>query len=343
MSAQRQGIPSPRIAIRAKMAMTMKHVPRDVESSLPKMKRSSHHSETSHDAPRVRDISRDGWKKIFWAVKHEIEDDRLTMVAGGVAFYGFLALFPALAATISVWGLIADPTRIREQIVTLQGALPASAIDLLTRAAHRIASTSSASLSGTVIFSLLFALWSSNKGMKGLIEGVSIAYDEPPQKRGLVATNGLSFVLTLGAILLTLVTVALVVGTPIALDNLGLDPTTKQWLDFLRWPLLALMIGSALAIIYRVAPPRPAPRWRWVTPGAVLATFLWLIASSLFSYYTRNFGNYDKTYGSLAAVAVLLMWFLIGAFIVLLGAELNSESERQIDRERAAPDSQMTP
>lgn len=266
-------------------------------------------------------------------VKQEVAEDRLSLVAAGVAFYGFLALFPALAAIISIWGLFADPATVQQQIAQLSGVLPGSARDLISGAATRIAAGSPTGLGFGVAISLLLTLWSANKGMKGLVEGISIAYDEDPGKRGFFAKNGIALALTLGGIIMAIIAIGLVVGLPIALGFLGLGPTVETLIGLARWPLLALFVIVALAAIYRIAPPRDDAKWRWVSHGAIVATVLWLVASIAFSIYTANFGSFNETYGSVAAVAILLMWFFISAFIVLLGAEINAETEKQTARD----------
>jgi membrane protein len=291
-----------------------------------------------HDvgAARVRDISPRGWTDVALRVKDEVREDRLTLIAAGVAFYGFLALFPAIASIISIWGLFADPSAVQQQIGRLADTMPASARDLLTQAATRVAESSPNSLGLGVALSLLLTLWSANRGMKGLVEGVTVAYDQGAERRGFFKLNAVSLALTVGALVMVMVSAALVVALPIALGWLGLSGTYHWLLSVGRWPLLALFVIVGLAIIYRVAPPRHSPKWRWVTPGAAVATALWIAASIGFSYYTANFGSYNKTYGSLAAVAILLVWFFISAFIVLLGAEINSEAEKQTPRDTTA-------
>lgn len=291
------------------------------------------HDGHGHQAARLRDIPAKGWKDVALRVKEELQNDRISMVAAGIAFYGFLAIFPTLTAVISIWGLFADPADVQQQLSQLSGVLPESAQSLLGQAASRIAASSPTSLGLGVVLSLLVTLWSANKGMKGLVEGVTIAYDESHRKRGFIAKNSVSLLLTVGAILLAIVAIALVVALPAALGALGLGGVTHTLISVGRWPLLALVVLLGLAVVYRIAPPRENAKWRWLTPGALVATVLWLVASIGFSYYTANFGSYDKTYGSVAAVAILLVWFFISAYIVLLGAEVNCESEKQTARD----------
>jgi len=282
-----------------------------------------------HLATRAREIPWDGWMQILRRVKSEVKTDRLSMVAAGIAFYAFLAVFPAISALVSVWGLLADASQVEEQMVALAGAVPASALELLSESAHAVAETSSEGLSFGLVLSLFLAVWSANKGMKGLTQGILIAYDEEERERSFLGTNLLSLGLTFGAILLALLALGLIIGLPLVFDLLGLGSTSEWLLAIARWPLLAMSVLAALALLYRVSPPRSDPKWRWVTPGSLVATLLWVVGSLAFSTYAQHFSSYDKTYGSLAAVVILLLWLNISAFIFLLGAELNSETEKQ--------------
>lgn len=284
------------------------------------------------EANRPREIPRAGWKHIALRVKDETGSDRLTLVAAGVAFYAFLALFPALAAIISVWGLFADPAEVQRQLASLEGVLPSAALQMLEGAATRIAASSPTSLGWGVAISLGLTLWSANKGMKGLLDAVNLAYDQG-EDRGFLAKNAISLALTLGAVVVTVLAIAMVVAVPAALAAIGLGGITHWAISLGRWPILAALIIGAIAVIYRVGPNREDARWRWVTPGSVIATVLWLGASVLFSIYVANFGTFNETYGSVAAVAIMLMWFYLSAFMVLLGAEINAETEKQTARD----------
>lgn len=284
------------------------------------------------EASRVRDVPRAGWKDILLRTKAQIGKDRLSMIAAGVAFYAFLALFPALVAVISIWGLFADPAQVQQQIGQLSAALPSSARELIAQQATRIAQSSPTSLGWATAISLALTLWSTNKGMKGLVEGIGVAYDQPDE-RGFIEKNAVTLGLTLAAILFGLVVIGLIVAVPIVLAFIGLGGAAEWAIRLARWPLLAAAIIFGLTVIYRLGPDRDDPRWRWVTPGSVIAAVLWLAASIGFSIYVDNFGSFNETYGSVAAVAIMLMWLFISSFIVLLGAELNAEAEKQTRRD----------
>jgi membrane protein len=253
------------------------------------------------------------------------------MVAAGVAFYAFFAVFPALAAVVSIYGLIADPQTVEQQLNALGQAVPSGARDILASQLKRIASSSGQALGWGLVISLLLALWSANKGTRGMIEALNIAYGEE-EKRGTVKLTALSLLLTLGAVLTAVIAILIVVGIPAVFAVLGLHGAGRVAIELLRWPILLGLLLAGLAVLYRLAPSREGPPWRWVTPGSLLSTGLWLVASIAFSIYVANFGNYDKTFGSLGAVAILLMWLYVGSYVVLLGAELNVTGE-----ERAPP------
>jgi membrane protein len=283
-------------------------------------------------AERPEQIPAAGWRDILWRVKAEMATDNLSLVAAGVAFYVLLAIFPAIAAIVSIYGLVADPQTVEQQLTAISHLLPEEARGIVEEQLKRVTSTASPKLSLGAAFGLLLAIWSANKGTQALITALNIVYDEE-EKRSFLKLNLISLALTVGLMLVLIVGLALIAVLPALLDNLGLPPEIRQWAAWLRWPILALAFMFALAALYRYAPSRDEPRWRWVGWGAVLATVLWLIGSALFSWYVANFGNYNETYGSIGAVVVLMLWLWLSVLIVLLGAEVNAEMERQTSRD----------
>ena len=269
---------------------------------------------------------------MLWRVKDETARDNLSLVAAGVAFYALLAIFPAIAATVSIYGLLVDPQTVSEQLAATSQVLPEEARGIIEEQLSRVTSSAPAALGLGAIVSLLLALWSANKGTQSLIAALNIVYDER-EKRGFVRLTLISLGLTLAIILFVIVGLAAIAALPALLGNLGLPEEVRRLAGWLRWPLLGLGFVIGLAVLYRFAPSRNEPRWRWVSWGAVLATVLWLTGSALFSWYVANFGAYNETYGSIGAVAVLMMWFWLSALIVLLGAELNAEMEHQTGRD----------
>jgi membrane protein len=288
-------------------------------------------AERGRQAERPSQIPKAGWRDILLRTKNEISDDHVSMIAAGVAFYGLLALFPAIAAIISLWGLLFDPQQIEQQIAAMSEFLPPEAAAIIEEQARQIAA-SSGGLGVSAAIGILFALYSASKGMKALIEGLNIIYDEE-EKRGFIKLNLIALGLTLGLIVALLAALGLIIVVPVVLNFLGLGSVANALVSLLRWPILFVGALLVLAALYRLAPSRAAPRWRWVSWGAGVATVVWIIGSIAFSIYVQNFGSYNETYGSIGAVIILLMWFWLSAFVVLLGAELNSEMEHQIERD----------
>lgn len=301
------------------------------------MARKKHRQGEPHgrSADRPPDIPKAGWRDILKRVQGEQSKDNISMVAAGVAFYMLFAVVPGLAAAVSIYALVADPAQLQSQIQSLSGMMPDQARSILEQQLTRIVSQAGGALTFGLIGGLLLTLWSSTKGMKALMTALNIAYDED-ESRGFVKLNAVAFALTLGAILGGLLAIVMVVVVPVIFEALGLGGLMGRLISWLRWPLLALVFVLSLAALYRYAPNRSQPQWQWVSAGAVGATLLWLLGSLAFSIYVRNFGSYNETYGSLGAVVILLMWFWLSAYVVLLGAELNAEMERQTRRDTTA-------
>jgi membrane protein len=250
------------------------------------------------------------------------------LLAAGVAFFGFLALFPALIALTLVYGLVADPATISGQLGNLTSSLPAEARTLLENQLQQLASAPAQGLGWGLALSLVIALLSASGGVGNLVTAINIAYDEQ-RKRGFVKEKLVALGLTVGAIVFMVVLMVLVAVVPVAFEVIGLGGGWRWVAEALRWVLVAVLVMGALAVLYRVAPDRDAPKFRWVSVGAVVATVLWLLASVGFSLYVTLFGNYAKTYGALAGVIVMLLWLWITSYAVLLGAEINAEAEEQ--------------
>lgn len=284
------------------------------------------------DAERPRDIPGAGWKDVLARVKTEMSEDNVSLVAGGVAFYGLLAIIPALAAAVSIYGLFVTPATIEQQFATVADILPTQAREILTSQLQRIAGSGGAALGWAAALSLLLTLASAMKGAKALIIATNIAYEER-ETRGFVQLNLLAFALTLGGVLFVILSLVFVALLPAVIDFLPLPDWARTAVSALRWPVLGLLLILGLAALYRYAPARSHAKWRWLTWGSALATVLWLVGSALFSYYVSNFGSYNETYGSLGAVVILLMWFYLSAYAVLVGAEFNAETEHQTARD----------
>jgi membrane protein len=284
------------------------------------------------DAEHPGKIPVRGWLDVLWRAGGEISEANLVLAAGGVTYAILLALFPALAALVSIYGLVLDPAQVEKQVSALSGVLPEQPRQLLVDELHQLISTSSGTLGLGAAFGLLLALWSASRGMSGLITAINIAYEER-KRRGWFKLNLVALGLTIALMLGGLVVIALVAMLPAAVQLLGVSNGAKWLLLLVQWPLLIVVFMLGLAILYRYAPDREKPQWRWVSEGAGAATFLWLVASAGFTIYVANFNNYDKTYGSLGGVIILLTWLYLSALIVLFGAVINSQSEKQTTKD----------
>ena len=268
------------------------------------------------------------WKAILLGTYARINRDRILANAAGVVFYGLLAIFPAITALVSSYGLFADPSTISDNLHSLAFLLPGDSFAIIQDEIGRVVTKANASLSVAFGFGLLLAIWSANAGVKAVLDALNVAY-EVEEKRGLIYLNLVSLAFTVAGLAAILVMVGAVIGVPLALQHLGLGESVRQLVQLGRWPVLGLTLLAALLALYGFGPSRATPKLRWLVTGAVFAISLWLIGSVLLSWYLSNFANYTATYGSLGAAIGLMTWMWLSAIIVLAGAELNSEIERQ--------------
>ncbi|HEX8511349.1 MAG TPA: YihY/virulence factor BrkB family protein [Propionibacteriaceae bacterium] len=282
------------------------------------------------DAEKPTEIPAKGWLQILKRGMAEAKSDQVPLLAAGVAFFTFLSIFPAMIALVLVYGLVADPATVSQQAETLSGSLPPGAGDLIKGQLTTLASAPSRSLGFGLVLAILTALWSASGGMGQLLLAINTAYDEE-DKRGFIKKKLIALGFTLGAIIFMVLMVSLVAVAPALLQVLNVNGFVGVLLQIARWILLIVLVSVALAILYRVAPNRDAPKMAWVSTGAIFATVLWVLASVGFSLYVSNFGNnsYTKTYGAFAGVVILLLWLWITCYAILLGAEINAESEEQ--------------
>lgn len=279
-------------------------------------------------AEAPQEIPAKGWKDIALRVKDEVASDHVGLIAAGVAFYALLAIFPAITALMALAGLALDPPEVVAQLESMAGVLPQEAAQIVLDQAVAVAGSEEAGLGIAFVIGLLLALYSASKGMGSLIEGLNVAYDEE-EERGFITlilwTLGLTLFLIVGLLLGLMATLAM----PAVLNLIALPGWLETVLGLSRWVILALMTIFGLAAIYRYGPSRDAAEWRWLSPGAILACVIWMIASIGFSFYVSNFASYNESFGSMAGVIILLMWLWISAYIILLGAEFNAEIEAQ--------------
>jgi membrane protein len=276
-----------------------------------------------------------GWKDILWRTYSQIQDDRLFAISAGVVFFALLALFPALTAIVSMYGLFADTPTIERHIGLIAGFAPEQAVSIVQEQIGRLVARGNTQLGFGFILGLGIAIWSANAGMKAIIDALNVVYGEK-EKRGLIKLNLISLTLTVCAVAAVLFSIGAVVVVPFLLEQVGLGAATP-WLQYGRWPILIAMLLLGLAILYRYGPSRNDAQWRWLSVGAVAAALLWIAGSAGFSFYIQNFANYDATYGSLGTGIGLMMWLWLSVIAILFGAELNAEIEHQTAMDSTAP------
>jgi membrane protein len=281
-----------------------------------------------HDAETPSEIPARGWWAIARRVAGNVSEDRLLSEAAAITFYALLALFPALAALVSLYGLFADPATISDQLTTLSGVLPGGGMQIITDQVHSLTATGGKTLGFAAVIGLATSLWSANQGTKALFDALNVVYDEE-EKRGFLLRTAVTLAFTLGGILFVLLAMAAVVVVPIVLNFVGLGGVGSLLLRILRWPVLLVALAALLACIYRFGPSREKARWSWVTWGGGFAAVTWVLGSLAFSWYVGHFGSYDKTYGSLGAAVGFMTWIWLSAAVVLAGAEVNAEMEHQ--------------
>ena len=289
---------------------------------------SNDHDPYGRSATRPLQIPLKGWWQVLQRVWAESSRDNLSMIAAGCAFYALFAIFPTLSALISFYGLTADPATVELQFGMLALVLPPQAYHMLVEQTHHIAEASGSTLGWSFVLSVGLALWSVTALTQAIFSALNIAYEEQ-ERRSLFSFYLSAFIFTVAGILGGVVTLLAVVYVPIAFAYAGYATDFERFISWARWPLLALMALFLLTCLYRYGPSRRSAKWRWVTAGSVFATLMWLIVSAGFSYYVSGFANYDKIYGSLGAVIVLLFWLYLSFYVFLLGAEINAELELQ--------------
>jgi membrane protein len=273
-----------------------------------------------------------GWQQVLERTIRASQKDNISLLAAGVAFFGFLALFPALIALVTLVGLVADPAQITQQVQSFTAGLPQASRQLISDQLTVITHSSGGALTLGLVISLLAALWSASSGTSNLMTAVNLAYEEQ-ETRSYLKFRAVALLLTLGTVVFLVLTLALIAVVPVVLHAVPLGPAGTVLAEVVRWAVLVALIIAGLAVLYRVAPDRNPPKFRWVSVGSVVAALLWLLGSVGFSLYINFFGNYNKTYGTLAGVIVLLLWLYLTSYIVLLGAEINAQAEYQTERD----------
>lgn len=279
---------------------------------------------------RSNSATRYAWAEIGRLLYSAIGQHRVVSIAAGVTFFALLAIFPAIGALVSVYGIFSDPATIQKHLTDVSSFLPGGAIQVIGDQLERVTSGGRTTLGFALLFTIALSLWSANAGMKALFDALNIVYDAH-ERRGLVKLNAISLASTAAALLALLIALAAVVVLPHVLAFLGLGEISEVLLSVARWPALGAMVVLGLAFVYRFGPDRDNAQWHWITWGSAIAATLWIVASLLFSWYAANFGSYNKTYGSLGAVIGFMTWIWISAMVVLAGAEIDAVMER-LDR-----------
>ncbi|MCW1991897.1 UNVERIFIED_ORG: membrane protein [Bradyrhizobium japonicum] len=273
-----------------------------------------------------------GWKDILLRVYGNVGDHRILALAAGMTYYSILAIFPALAALVAIYGFFSDPGSISKHLDVISGFVPGGAIEIAREQLTRVATKGDRTLGLTFMIGLFISLWSANAAMKSLFDTLNIVYGQQ-EERSFVKLNAISLSFTVAGIAFVLIALATVVVVPVILDYVWLSNIAELVIRWARWPVLFVAVALALACVYRFGPSREASRWRWLTWGSIAATMMWLVASALFSFYAANFGTFNATYGSLGAAIGFMTWLWISAIVILLGAELNAEMEHQTARD----------
>ena len=278
-----------------------------------------------------------GWCDILWRTYREMNSDRLLSIAGGVSFFVLLAIFPAVTALVSAYGLFFNTSTITDNLSLLNDVVPDNVLSIVHEQASRIASNSGRALSIGFVVGVVASLWSAMSGVKAIIDALNVIYEQK-EGRNVLKLNVVALVFTLAGFAAFLLAIAAIVVLPLILSPIGLGSMTETLTRIARWPVLLVVLLIGLAVLYRYGPDRRAARWQWVSVGSVFAAVTWIAASFLFSWYLVSFANYNATYGSLGAVVGLMIWLWISTILVLLGAELNAEIEHQTARDSTVGD-----
>jgi membrane protein len=306
-------------------------VARDRREGRTAAQRDDGHGRTA-EAPS--EIPARGWKDILLRVYRGISDGRILQNAAAVTFYALLALFPGIAALVSIYGLFADPGTIAEQLDLVSGILPDGAIQVIRDQLTRLTEHGSAALGISFAVGLVVSLWSANGGIKAMFDALNTVYEEK-EERSFIRLNAITLLFTVAMVLFLIVAIVCIVALPAVLDYL--PPFVATVLNIARWPVIAVLVAVALVCIYRYGPSRNQAQWRWISGGSGFAAVVWLAGSAAFSYYAANFGAFDKTYGSLGAVIGFMLWIWLSVIVVLLGGKLNAEIEHQTARDSTEP------
>jgi membrane protein len=273
-----------------------------------------------------------GWKAVIHRTLRDMISDRISLIAAGCTFYAVLALFPAISMLVSLYGLVFDPNTVEPQLQVLQRLLPPESFHLIADRVHQLVSRKSGVLGVRLAVSVLITLWSSATGTKSMLSALNMAYGEN-ETRSFLRFQAIAFAMTLGVMLVAVLSLAGLVALPAVIGFFGLSAYGQGLIQAASFLVLLVFVMLSLSLLYRFGPSRRVAKWQWITPGSLVATVLWLAVSVLFSFYVGNLASYDVTYGSLGTAIGIMMWFYVTVYVVLLGAELNAELELQTARD----------
>lgn len=293
------------------------------------------------EAARPSAIPISGWLDVVVRIGRRFGGLHIPLLGAGIAFYALLSIFPGITAAVAIIGLIYDPSALVDNSEWLLTLLPSDAADIIASQAGKIASVGSDALSLAALVSLAIALWSASNAIGSFMEALGIIYEEPDE-RSFVKVKLITIGLTVAMVAVLGLTLAIVAAIPAAMALLGAREDLTDLVMLLRWPLMFAIGIGAISVLYRIGPDRRSARWRWLTPGAVLACTLWVAGSYGFSAYVQSFANYNETFGALAGAIILMTWLWLSALFVLLGALVDAETEAQTARDSTiGPDRPM--
>jgi membrane protein len=284
-------------------------------------------------SPGRRASGKPGWHQVIVRAMREAVTDRVSLAAAGCGFYATMALFPAISVLISVYGLAFNVESVEQQLALLRELLPPPAFALISERVHELVSQPNDTLSISLLISLVVAFWSASAGTKSVLSALNVAYDTV-ERRGILGFQLTALAMTLCAVAAAVLAIAVLVFLPTVIWFIGLSDYSASLINILSMALLVVLVGGSIALLYRYGPSRERLRDRQIFAGAILATLLWLIASTGLSYYVAHIARFGVTYGPLGAVVAIMLWFYLTAYAVLLGAEVNS----QLEHRNAAPE-----